>query len=124
MFKAGMKEAAREALAILQHVVDEQMVHSHYHHFLSWAEEGAEAVILLAGGHDRLGCFIDQVNLTHALVWDLDEATKEVKMLGEHEEESSQKITGLEALCRKLREDTQRLEEEKATPKGMVKSHD
>jgi hypothetical protein len=45
-------------------------------------------------------------------------------MLGEHEEESSQKITGLEALCRKLREDTQRLEEEKATPKGMVKSHD
>jgi hypothetical protein len=124
MFKAGMKEAAYEALAILQHEVDEQMVHSQYHHFLSWAEEGAEAVILLAGGHDRLGCFIDQVKLTHALVWDLDEATKEVKMLGEHEEESSQKITGLEALCRKLREDTQRLEEEKATPKGMVKSHD
>jgi hypothetical protein len=124
MFKAGMKEAAYEALAILQHEVDEQMVHSQYHHFLSWAEEGAEAVILLAGGHDRLGCFIDQVKLTHALVWDLDEATKEVKMLGEHEEESSQKITGLEALCRKLREDTQRLQEEKATPKGMVKSHD
>jgi hypothetical protein len=26
--------------------------------------------------------------------------------LGEHEEESSQKITELEALCKKLREDT------------------
>jgi hypothetical protein len=32
--------------------------------------------------------------------------------LGEHEEVSSQKITELEALFRKLREDTQRLEEE------------
>jgi hypothetical protein len=30
----------------------------------------------------------------------------------------------LEALCKKLKEDTQRLEEEKATLEGMVKSHD
>jgi hypothetical protein len=30
----------------------------------------------------------------------------------------------LEALCKKLRENTQRLEEEKATLEGMVKSHD
>jgi hypothetical protein len=30
----------------------------------------------------------------------------------------------LEALCKKLREDTQRLEEEKATHEGMVNSHD
>jgi hypothetical protein len=30
----------------------------------------------------------------------------------------------LEALCKKLREDTQRLEEEKATLEGMVESHD
>jgi hypothetical protein len=58
------------------------------------------------------------------LVRDLDEAIKEVKMLGEHEEESSQKITELEVLCKKLREDTQRLEEEKATLEGMVESHD
>jgi hypothetical protein len=29
-----------------------------------------------------------------------------VKLLGEHEEESSQKITELEALCKKLMEDT------------------
>jgi hypothetical protein len=28
------------------------------------------------------------------------------------------------ALCKKLREDTQRLEEEKATLEGMVESHD
>jgi hypothetical protein len=31
---------------------------------------------------------------------------KEVKLLGEHEEETSQKITELEALCKKLRENT------------------
>jgi peptidoglycan hydrolase CwlO-like protein len=50
----------------------------------------------------------------------LDEVIKEVKLLGEREEEWSQKITELEALCKKLREDTQRLEEEKATLDGMV----
>jgi hypothetical protein len=71
-----------------------------------------------------MGCFTDQVKLTHALVRDLDEAIKEVKLLGEHEEESSQKITKLETLCKKLREDAQRLEEEKATLEGMVESHD
>jgi acetoin utilization deacetylase AcuC-like enzyme len=47
-----------------------------------------------------------------------------VKLLGEHEEESSQKITELDALCKKLREDTQRLEEEKATLEEMVEFHD
>jgi hypothetical protein len=82
------------------------MVHSQYHHFPSRAEEGAKVVILPAGGHDPMGCFTDQVKLTHALVQDLDEAVKEVKLLGEHEEELSQKITELEALCKKLREDT------------------
>jgi type III secretory pathway component EscV len=44
--------------------------------------------------------------------------------LGEHKEELSQKITELETLCKKLREDTQRLEEEKATLEEMVESHD
>jgi type III secretory pathway component EscV len=44
-------------------------------------------------------------------------------VLGEHKEESSQKITELEAQCKKLREDTQGLEEEKATLEEMVKSH-
>jgi hypothetical protein len=43
------------------------------------------------------------VKLTRALVRDLDEAIKEVKLLGEHEEESRQKITELEALCNRLR---------------------
>jgi hypothetical protein len=82
------------------------MTHSQYRHFPSQAEEGAEVVILHAGGHDRMGCFTNQVKLTRALVRDLDEAVKEVKLLGENEEESSQKITELEALCKKLREDT------------------
>jgi hypothetical protein len=71
-------------------------------------------MVLPAGDHDHMGCFTDQVKLTHALVRDLDEVVKEVRLLGEHEEESSQKITELEALCMKLREDTQRLEEENA----------
>jgi hypothetical protein len=100
------------------------MVHSQYRHFPSRAEDGAKVVILPAGGHDHMGCFTDQVKLTHALVWGLDESIKEVKLLGEHEEESIQKIIELEALCKKLREDTQRLEEEKATLEGTVESHD
>jgi hypothetical protein len=64
------------------------------------------------------------VKLTHALVRDLDEAIKEVKLLGEHEEESSQKITELESLCKRLREDAQKLKKEKTTLEGMVKSRD
>jgi hypothetical protein len=44
--------------------------------------------------------------------------------LGEHEEESGQKITKLEALCKRLREDAQKLKEEKVTLEGMVESHD
>jgi hypothetical protein len=81
-------------------------------------------MILPARGRDHMGCFTEQVKLTRALVQNLDEAVKEVKLLGEHEEESSQKLTGLEALCKKLREDTQRLEEEKATREEMVESCD
>jgi hypothetical protein len=42
--------------------------------------------------------------------------------LGEHEEESSQKVTELEAPCKKLREDAQKLKEDKATLEGMVES--
>jgi hypothetical protein len=45
--------------------------------------------VLPAGDHDPNGCFTDQVKLTRALVQDLDEAIKEVKLLEEHEEESS-----------------------------------
>jgi hypothetical protein len=105
-FEAGMGEAAREALAVLWHEAVEQMVHSQYRHFWSRAKEGVKAVILHAGGHDHMGCFTDQV-----------------KLLGKHEE-SGQKFTELEALCKKLREDTQRLEEEKATLERMVESRD
>jgi hypothetical protein len=39
------------------------------------------------------------------LVRDLNEAVKEVNLLGEHEDESSQKVTELEAVCKRLRED-------------------
>jgi hypothetical protein len=77
-----------------------------------------------AGDHDHIGCFADQVELTRALVQDLDEAIKEVNLLGEHEKESSQKITELEAICKRLREDDQRLREERTTLEGMIQSHD
>jgi hypothetical protein len=80
-------------------------------------------VVMPAGDHDHIGCFADQVKLTRALVRDLDEAIKEVKLLGEHEE-SSQNIIELEALCKRLREDAQKLREEKATLEGMVESRD
>jgi hypothetical protein len=119
-----MREAAREVLVILRHEAGERMAHSQYRHFPRRAEEGAEAVILPTGGHDHMGCFIDQVKLTRALVQNLKEAVKEVKLLGEHEEESGRKITELEALCKNMRNDTQRLEEENATLEEMVKSRD
>jgi chromosome segregation ATPase len=77
-----------------------------------------------ARDRDHIGCFADQVKLTRALVQDLDEAIKEVNLLGEHEEESSQKITQLEALCKRLREDVQKLREEKTTLEGMIQSRD
>jgi hypothetical protein len=88
---------------------DEQMEQSQYHHFSSSARDGVEAVVVPTGDRDHIGCFADQVELTRALVWDLDEAIKEAKLLGELEEESSQNITELEALCKRSREDAQKL---------------
>jgi hypothetical protein len=58
------------------------------------------------------------------LVQDLNEAIKEVNLLGEHEEESSQKLTELEALCKRLREDAQRLREDRTTLEVMIQSRD
>jgi hypothetical protein len=84
------------------------MEQSQYRHFPSRAREGAEAIIMPAGDRDHIGCFADQVKLTRALVRHLNGAVKEVNLLGEHEGESSQKITELEALCKMLREDAQR----------------
>jgi hypothetical protein len=81
-------------------------------------------MVMPTGDHDHIGCFTDQVKLTHALVRDLDEAVKEVTLLGEHKEESSQKITELEALCKRLREDAQKLKEEKTALEGMIQSRD
>jgi chromosome segregation ATPase len=100
------------------------MEQSQYCHFPSRAQEGSKAVMITAGDHDHIRCFADQVKLTRALVQDLNKAVKEVNQLGEHEEESSQKITELEALCKRLREDTQKLREEKTTLEGMIQSHD
>jgi hypothetical protein len=91
------------------------MEQSQYRHIPSRAREGAEAVVMPTGDHDHIGCFTIQVKLTRALVQDLDEAVKEVNLLGEHEEESSQKIIELEAVCKRLREDAQRLREERTT---------
>jgi hypothetical protein len=76
------------------------------------------------GDRGHIGCLADQVKLTQALVRDLDEAVKEVNLLGEHGEESCQMITELETLCKRLREDTQNLREVKTTLEGMIQSHD
>jgi predicted nuclease with TOPRIM domain len=100
------------------------MEQSQYRHFPSYARGGAKAIMVPAGDRDHIGCFADQVKLTRALVRDLDEAVKEVNLLGEHEEESSQKITELEAVCKRLRVDAQRLREERTTLEGMIQSHD
>jgi predicted nuclease with TOPRIM domain len=81
-------------------------------------------VVMPVGDRDHIGCFTDQVKLTHALIQDLNEVVKEVKLLGEHEDESSQKITELEALCKRLREDAQKLKEEKTALKEMIQSRD
>jgi hypothetical protein len=89
-FEGGMREAAREALASLRHEAEDQMEQLQYRYFPSRTRE---------------------VKLTRALVRDLNKAVKEVNLLGEHEEESSQKITELEALCKRLREDAQKLRE-------------
>jgi hypothetical protein len=61
------------------------MEHSQYRHFSSRAREGAEVVVMPVRDHDHIGCFTDQVKLTHALVQDPNEAIKEVKLLGEHD---------------------------------------
>jgi hypothetical protein len=119
-FEGGMREATREALALLRHEAKEQMEQLQYRHFPSHAREEAEAVVMPTGDRDHIGCFADQGKLTCALVRDLDEAIMEVNLLGEHEEESSQKITTLEALCKRLREDAQKLKEEKTTLEGMI----
>jgi hypothetical protein len=66
-------------------------------------------VVMPTGDRDHIRCFVDQVKLIHALVRYLNEVIKEVKLLAEHEEESSQKITELEALCKRLREDAQKM---------------
>jgi hypothetical protein len=96
------------------------MEQSQCRHFPSRAREGAEAVVMPARDHDHIRCFTNHVKLTRALVQDLDEDVKEASLLGEHDEKSSQKITKLEALCKRLREDAQKLKEEKTTLKGMI----
>jgi transcriptional regulator of acetoin/glycerol metabolism len=58
------------------------------------------------------------------LVRNLDKVIKEFNLLGEHEEEPSQKIIELEALCKRLREDAQKLKEEKTTLERMIQSCD
>jgi hypothetical protein len=65
-FEGGMREATREPLALLQHEVEEQMLQSQYHHFPTRAREGAEAIVMPAADRFHIGCFANQVKLTHA----------------------------------------------------------
>jgi hypothetical protein len=77
-------------LDVPHHEEDDQMEHWQYRHFLSQAREGADAVVIPAEGRDHIGCFANQVNLTRALVRDLDEVMKEIQQLGNHGEEASE----------------------------------
>jgi hypothetical protein len=47
-FEGGMRQATREALALLRHEAEEQMEQLQYRHFPSHAREGAEAVVMPA----------------------------------------------------------------------------
>jgi predicted LPLAT superfamily acyltransferase len=67
-FEESMREAAREALEMLRSEAEEQIEQSQYRHFLSCAQEVAEAVVMPAGDCDHIECFADQVKLTHVLV--------------------------------------------------------
>jgi hypothetical protein len=48
-------------------------------------------MVLPAEARSHIRCFTDQVKLIHALVRDLDKVMKEIKELGEHREEASQR---------------------------------
>ena len=67
-FEGGMREAARQALALLRREAEEQMEQSQYRHFPSRAQEGVEVVVMPAGDRDHNGCFTNQVKLTQPLV--------------------------------------------------------
>jgi hypothetical protein len=54
-FEGGMREATREALALLRHEAEEQMVQLQYRHFPSHAREGAKAVVMPVGDRDHIG---------------------------------------------------------------------
>jgi hypothetical protein len=67
-FEGVMREAAREALALLWHEAKEQMDQSQYRHFSSRAHKGVKAVVMPTGDRDHIGCFADQVEPTRVLV--------------------------------------------------------
>jgi hypothetical protein len=67
-FEGGIHDIAREALAILHHEEDDQMLHSQYRHFPTRAHEGVDVVVIPTEGRDHIGCLADRVKLTHALV--------------------------------------------------------
>jgi hypothetical protein len=68
MFEGGMREVAQEALELSRHEAEEQMEQSQYRQFPSYTREGAKVVVMPVGDRDHIGCFTNQVKLTHALV--------------------------------------------------------
>jgi hypothetical protein len=61
-------------------------------------------VVLPVGGHDHVGCLLDQVKLTCALNKELNQAMKEIHQQGDHRDEANWRITELESLCMKQEE--------------------
>jgi hypothetical protein len=76
------------------------MEHSEYRHFLSQAREEIDVVVVPTGGHDGMGCMLNQLKLTPTLNEELDQAMKDIRQFGNQGAESSRRITELESLCK------------------------
>jgi hypothetical protein len=116
LFKAGNRDAAYQALAALHHEEDDQMEHSQYLHFWSWARAGAfPYMVMPIRDRDHVGCLSDQDLLTRALNVELDQAVKEIRRFSDQGAEASRRITLLESLCKQHEEVIEKLKQENTT---------
>jgi hypothetical protein len=98
------------------------MEHSEYRHFLSQAREEIDVVVVPTGGHDGMGCMLNQLKLTPTLNEELDQAMKDIRQFGNQGAESSRRITELESLCKQHEEAIEKLKQENATLKLGIQS--
>jgi hypothetical protein len=99
------------------------MEHSQYHHFLSRAREGANAMVLPVGDRNHVGCLPDQVRLTHALNKELDQAAKEIRRFSDQGVEASQRIVELEPLYKLHEETIAKMKQENTSMELRIQFH-